>query len=252
MTILARMFVVRHGETDSNRNRIVQGQLDTPLNATGLAQAAMTAEALKSVSFDKAFTSDLQRASKTAERILQCHTDIELVQDSALRERVRVEFNFELLKSWSFIEQFMGEMQGKKGPVDMTGLSDLSSIETDDAFVQRCITWYNRVIVPNISVTKPDVSEGQCRNILVSSHGAFIATLFHIMISTNHVTCPAELKLRGLPTLGNASISIVEYRTVLRGKHREVEADILKYGDISHLCGLRVMEENVDVEIDQS
>lgn len=64
MTILARVFVVRHGETDSNRNRIIQGQLDTQLNATGLAQAAVTAEALKSVSFDKAFTSDLQRASE--------------------------------------------------------------------------------------------------------------------------------------------------------------------------------------------
>jgi probable phosphoglycerate mutase len=54
---------VRHGETDPNRDRIVQGQLDTQLNATGLQQAAMTAEVLKSVSFDKAFTSDLQRAS---------------------------------------------------------------------------------------------------------------------------------------------------------------------------------------------
>ncbi|KAG2036482.1 hypothetical protein BDR03DRAFT_959649, partial [Suillus americanus] len=115
----------------------------------------------------------------------------------------------------------MGEMQGKKGPVDMEGSSGSSSIETDDAFVQRCITWYNRVIVPNISITKPDMSEGQCRNILVSSHGAFIATLFRIMISTNHVTCPAELKHGGLPTLGNASISVVEYRTVPRGKHRE-------------------------------
>ncbi|KAG1827600.1 phosphoglycerate mutase-like protein [Suillus subaureus] len=230
MTILARVFVVRHGETDSNCNRIAQGQLDTQLNATGLAQAAMTAEALKSVSFDKAFTSDLQRASKTAERILHGHTGIELVQDSALRER------------------FMGEMQGKKGPVDMKGLNGLSSIETDDAFVQRCITWYNRVIVLTVSVTKPDVPEGQCQNILVLSHGAFITTLFRIMISTNYVTCPAEMKLRGLPTLGNASISIVEYRTIPRGKHREVEGDILKYGDISHLCGLRVMEENADVE----
>lgn len=86
--------------------------------------------------------------------------------------------------------------------------------------------------------------EGQCRNILVLSHGAFIATLFRIMISTSHVTCPAELKLRDLPTLGNASMSVVEYRTVPRGKHREVEVDMLKYGDISHLCGLRVMEEN--------
>ncbi|KAG1792174.1 phosphoglycerate mutase-like protein [Suillus plorans] len=231
MTILARVFVVRHGETDSNRNRIIQGQLDTQLNATGLAQAAVTAEALKSVSFDKAFTSDLQRASETAERILQYHTGIELVKDSALRER------------------FMGEMQGKKGPIDM---KDLSSIETDEAFVQRCIAWYNRVIIPYISVTKPDVSEGRCRNIIVLSHGAFIATLFRIMIYSNHATCPAELKLGSLPTLGNTSISVVEYRIVSRGKRREVEADILKYGDISHLRGLHVMEENADVVADQS
>ncbi|KAG1741982.1 hypothetical protein EDB19DRAFT_688599 [Suillus lakei] len=165
----------------------------------------------------------LQRASKTAERILQCHTGIELVQDSALRER------------------FMGEVQGKKWPVDMKGLS---SIETDEALVQRCIAWYNRVIIPYVSsATKPDAPEGQCRNILVLSHGAFIATLFRIMISSDYVMCPAELKLRGLPTLGNTSISVVEYRAVSRGKHRKVEADILKYGDISHLRGLRVMEE---------
>ncbi|KAG2135215.1 phosphoglycerate mutase-like protein [Suillus bovinus] len=234
MTLLARVYVVRHGETDSNRNRIIQGQLDTELNATGLAQAAITAEALKSVSFDKAFTSDLQRASRTAERILQYHTGTELVKDSALRER------------------FMGELQGKKGPIDMEGRSELSSIETDEALVERCITWYNRVIIPHISVAKPDVLGGQCRNLLVLSHGAFIATLFSIMIYSNHVTHPAEFKLRGLPSLGNTSISVVEYRIVQRGKHREVEANILKYGDISHLRGLRVMEENADVEIYQS
>ncbi|KAG2049601.1 phosphoglycerate mutase-like protein [Suillus hirtellus] len=234
MTILARVFVVRHGETDSNHNRIIQGQLDTQLNATGLAQATVTAEALKSVSFDKAFTSDLQRASETAERILQYHPGIELVKDSALRER------------------FMGEMQGKKGPVDMKEISDLSSIETDEAFAHRCIAWYNRVIIPYISVTKPDVSEDRCRNMLVLSHGAFIATLFRIMIYSNYVTCPAELKLGSLPTLGNTSISVVEYRIVSRGKRREVEADILKYGDISHLRGLHVIEENADVVVDQS
>ncbi|KAG0701524.1 phosphoglycerate mutase-like protein [Suillus ampliporus] len=239
-TVLARMFVVRHGETDSNRDRIIQGQLDTPLNATGLAQAAITAEVLKHVCFDKAFTSDLQRASKTAESILQYHSGTELVQDSVLRERVgRQSFNF----------KFMGEMQGKKGPVK----KGLSSIETNEALVQRCITWYNQAIVTYISsITKSDVSEDRCRNILVLSHGAFIATLFRIMISSNDVTCPAELTLRNLPTLGNTSISVVEYKAVPRGKHREVDVAILKYGDISHLRGLRVMEENADVEANQS
>src|SRR6267154_3896555 len=62
--VLARVYVVRHGETDSNRHGIIQGQLDTQLNDTGLAQVAMTAEALRYVHFDIAFTSDLQRASK--------------------------------------------------------------------------------------------------------------------------------------------------------------------------------------------
>lgn len=63
-TILARMYVIRHGETNFNRDKIIQGQLDTQLNATGLAQAAVTAEVLSGICFDKAFTSDLQRASK--------------------------------------------------------------------------------------------------------------------------------------------------------------------------------------------
>jgi probable phosphoglycerate mutase len=61
------------------------------------------------------------------------------------------------------------------------------------------------------------------------------------------------LKLRGRPALGNASISVVEYRTVARGKHREVEADMLKYGDVSYFCvDCGVMEENTDVEADRS
>ncbi|KAG1782268.1 hypothetical protein EV702DRAFT_960076, partial [Suillus placidus] len=61
---LARVFVVRNRETDSNCDRIIQGQLDIQLNATGLAKGAMTANALKFVSFDKAFASDLRRAPK--------------------------------------------------------------------------------------------------------------------------------------------------------------------------------------------
>ncbi|OAX39493.1 phosphoglycerate mutase-like protein [Rhizopogon vinicolor AM-OR11-026] len=225
-TVLARVYVVRHGETDSNRDKIIQGHLDTQLNATGLAQAAVTAEALRHVCFDKAFTSDLQRASQTAEKILQYHSDIELIKDSALRER------------------FMGEMQGKKAPCN----EGVSSIETGEALFQRCITWYDRVIATYISsIAVPAITEDRCRNILVLSHGAFLSTLFRAMISSNYISCPTEWKARH-PRLGNTSISIVEYRAVPRGKHREVDAVILQYGDISHLHGLRVMEENADVE----
>lgn len=64
MTVIARLYVIRHGETEWNRARIIQGQADSQLNDLGETQAAMTGEALKAIHFDKAFTSDLSRASK--------------------------------------------------------------------------------------------------------------------------------------------------------------------------------------------
>lgn len=60
----SRIYIVRHGETDENRTGIFQGQLDTPLNEDGIEQARRVAEALRHISFDIAFTSDLILAVK--------------------------------------------------------------------------------------------------------------------------------------------------------------------------------------------
>ncbi len=62
--------VVRHGETDENRLRIVQGQLDTKLSAAGRQQAAMVAAALAvpEVPFSHAFSSDLSRSVEVCSR----------------------------------------------------------------------------------------------------------------------------------------------------------------------------------------
>jgi broad specificity phosphatase PhoE len=62
----ARIYIVRHGETDENRNGILQGHLDTLLNADGIDQARRVAEALRDIPFDVAFTSDLSRAVKAS------------------------------------------------------------------------------------------------------------------------------------------------------------------------------------------
>lgn len=42
-----KLYLVRHGETDGNLARRMQGSVDTPLNSRGKEQAAVTAEALK-------------------------------------------------------------------------------------------------------------------------------------------------------------------------------------------------------------
>lgn len=60
----AKIYIVRHGETQSNKESIIQGQLDTELNETGIEQARRVADVLRCVHFDAAYSSDLVRALK--------------------------------------------------------------------------------------------------------------------------------------------------------------------------------------------
>jgi len=62
--IVARVHIVRHGETNENLQHIIQGQLDTVLNENGITQAKAVAVALNSIPFDVALSSDLKRAAK--------------------------------------------------------------------------------------------------------------------------------------------------------------------------------------------
>lgn len=63
------ILAIRHGETAWNKDARIQGQLDIPLNETGLWQAARTAESLSSESIAAVYSSDLLRASQTAQAI---------------------------------------------------------------------------------------------------------------------------------------------------------------------------------------
>jgi 2,3-bisphosphoglycerate-dependent phosphoglycerate mutase len=63
---MTRICLVRHGETDWNAERRLQGHIDVPLNATGVAQARATAANLAEQDFTAVYTSDLQRARQTA------------------------------------------------------------------------------------------------------------------------------------------------------------------------------------------
>jgi len=64
---MTELIVMRHGETDWNRQQRFQGQIDVPLNAVGLAQAERLAQRLQRETFDVVVASDLQRARATAE-----------------------------------------------------------------------------------------------------------------------------------------------------------------------------------------
>ena len=66
-----KLYIIRHGQTDWNLARKLQGCTDIPLNEHGRYVAELTREGLKDVPFDVAFTSPLSRAKETAEIILK-------------------------------------------------------------------------------------------------------------------------------------------------------------------------------------
>ena len=61
-----RVYVIRHGESEMNKQKIWSGWLDTPLTDKGREDATLAREYLKGVSFDKVYASDLCRAMETA------------------------------------------------------------------------------------------------------------------------------------------------------------------------------------------
>ncbi|HEV2098719.1 MAG TPA: histidine phosphatase family protein [Stellaceae bacterium] len=105
------LFLFRHGETDWNREGRLQGQTDTPLNATGLAQAEALAQRLHGRRLDVIVSSDLTRALTTG-RIVAAALGVPLLTDRGLREvgvgeaegmiweDAKARFGAELTESW--------------------------------------------------------------------------------------------------------------------------------------------------------
>ena len=81
-----RVLLIRHGQTDWNKQGLLQGTKNIPLNETGLAQAEMARESLLNEKIDVCYCSPLIRTRQTAEVILK-DRDIPVSYDERIVER---------------------------------------------------------------------------------------------------------------------------------------------------------------------
>lgn len=80
------ILLIRHGETDWNAVKRLQGHIDIPLNQQGERQALALGHALRAEALDAVISSDLQRARQTALAVAQ-QQSVPVHSDAGLRER---------------------------------------------------------------------------------------------------------------------------------------------------------------------
>lgn len=81
-----KLYVIRHGETQWNREHILQGQLDSPLTKNGTGGARKIKKALEHIEFKKVYTSQQKRAIETAEIILEDRKNSKYTIDADISE----------------------------------------------------------------------------------------------------------------------------------------------------------------------
>lgn len=87
MVVAMKIYVIRHGETDANKNGVLQGSSNWPLNEDGVKLAKISGENMKGIKFDACFSSPLDRAMQTAKLFLEnSNNDIEIQVDNRLAE----------------------------------------------------------------------------------------------------------------------------------------------------------------------
>lgn len=83
-----KLYLMRHGETEWNKEKRFQGQLDSPLTKEGIKKIEETGEKLKNINFYKVYTSEMGRAINTAKILLEKNENknVEMKKNEKLNE----------------------------------------------------------------------------------------------------------------------------------------------------------------------
>lgn len=107
-----KLIIVRHGQTNFNLERKLQGVTDNELNDNGKNQAEQTKEKLENETFDLILCSPLIRARQTAD-IINKERKVKIIYDERLIERDFGEFEGKYIKEYN-VDEFWSYLQNKK------------------------------------------------------------------------------------------------------------------------------------------
>ncbi len=148
-----RIYLTRHGQTDYNKKRMMQGRSDIPLNEIGIAQAQKRRRSLEGIEFDAVYSSPLIRAVKTAEIIGNVPAE-KIITDGRIIEADFGKYELKnyyatgipMMLYWSFPEVF----------------SAPESVETIQEMKDRTASFLR------------ELKEKNYKNVLVACHGGII------------------------------------------------------------------------------
>jgi alpha-ribazole phosphatase len=150
-----KLYLIRHGETEQNKNGILMGSTDTPLNDLGRQQAASLGERLNALEVDSIFCSPLSRAVDTATLVFG--EDVPIITDSSLQE-----FHFgdwEGMHFSAIAKQYPEIWQLWLKDWELT---QIPGAEAFAAFKHRVINFVSEVVTYNPGKRVAVVSHGGC------------------------------------------------------------------------------------------
>lgn len=163
------IYVVRHGETEGNVKKILQGHTDFPLTEKGIKQAQELAVKLKNIHFDEAYSSDLLRAKRTAQ-IITLEKKIVVKTTQAIRERSFGTYENKTYEEVDLELKDLIDKFEKMSNKDKFKHSVHTEFESDEKISTRLILFLRELAVANVGKT-----------ILVVCHGGIMrATLIRL------------------------------------------------------------------------
>jgi len=165
-----KLILVRHGQSTYNEENRFTGWKDVDLTQKGVKEAIRSATLLESISIDLAFTSNLQRAQKTLDLILnELNLKIKIIKNEALNER----------DYGSLVGQNKFEAAQKYGKDKVQIWRRSYDIPPPDGeslkmTLERTVPYFKNIIVPRLSANS---------NIIISAHGNSIRSIVMYLLS---------------------------------------------------------------------